>query len=346
MAAITPRKNDQGEVIGWQVRVRKKGWPTQTKTLTSKRDAQTWARRIEADIERGSFVSATLAEQTTFAELAQRFADEYAPHHYRGRGWAYKLQQLRKRLDAYSLAALTPSRVAEYRDDRLADADTRYRKTSHAKTVSPATVKTELDLLSKMLTVAQKEYGIPLPSGNPVQHIRKPKDAQARDRRLSESEFAALLDECERSRNPWLKAAVLFAVETAMRRGEMLGLKWNAIDLGRRIAMLTETKNGEARAVPLSSRAVEVLQGLPRSADGRVFPLESISLYHAFSAATKRAGIEDYRWHDLRHEAVSRLFERGDLSTMDVAAISGHKTLQMLKRYTQLRAEKLAERLG
>ena len=105
-------------------------------------------------------------------------------------------------------------------------------------------------------------------------------------------------------------------------------------------------KNGEARAVPLNSEAVAVLEALPRSINGVVFPVERMTLYHAFAAACKRAKLDNFTWHDLRHEALSRLAERGDFSVLELAAVSGHKTLQMLKRYTHLQATKLAEKMG
>jgi len=134
-----------------------------------------------------------------------------------------------------------------------------------------------------------------------------------------------------------------------MRQGELLNLDWKDIDKKRRLALLLDPekiKTEEPRAVPLTSRALAVLESIPRSTTGKVFPVERLTLYHAFVAACKRAGIKDYTWHDLRHEALSRLAERGDLSVLELAAISGHKTLQMLKRYTHLQAEKLAQKLG
>jgi len=345
MAGIYPRKDDAGNIIGWQAQVRKKGWPVQTKTFTSKRDAETWARRVEADIERGSFIPATLAERTTFSEIAERFEHEYAPHHYRGEGWRWKLTRLRERLGAFSLAALTPQLVANYRDERLADPDPRYTKHPAPPTVSPATVKTELDLLSKVLSVATKEFGIPMPHGNPVLNIRKPKDSPPRDRRLTEKEWQALVRECRSSRNRWLLPALEFAVETAMRQDEQLSLRWENVSLGRAVAVLRKTKNGEERGVPLSKRAVEILSSIPHSMDGRVFPIEAMTLYHAFKAACRRSGIEDYTWHDLRHESISRWAENGDMSIHELKIISGHKTTQMLNRYTHLHAEKVAEKM-
>ena len=131
-----------------------------------------------------------------------------------------------------------------------------------------------------------------------------------------------------------------------MRQGELLGLRWGNVDLKNRVALLPLTKNGDSRAVPLSSEAVAVLVALPRPIDDVVFPAERLTLYHAFTAACKRAGLTDFTWHDLRHEALSRLAERGDFSVLELAAVSGHKTLQMLKKYTHLQASKLAEKMG
>nr|WP_226832489.1 site-specific integrase [Acidithiobacillus sulfurivorans] len=174
---------------------------------------------------------------------------------------------------------------------------------------------------------------------NPVLSVRKPSPGKARDRRLSPIEEKKLLGEC----TPSLKAIILFALETGMRRGEIRKMLWKDVDLNKCTAQLFDTKNGEDRTIPLSSRAVNVLKSLPRNINGKVFPGADIS--HTFAAACKRAGIEDLRFHDLRHEATSRLFEK-NLNPMQVAAITGHKTLQMLKRYTHLRAEDLAKLLG
>ena len=126
-----------------------------------------------------------------------------------------------------------------------------------------------------------------------------------------------------------------------MRQGELLGLNWNAVDRKRSIAILKDTKNGEVRAVPLSPIALDVLGELPVSIKGKIIPVERMTIFHAFQAACKRAGIEDFTWHDLRHLALTRLAERGDMTVLELAAVSGHKTLQMLKRYTHLQAEKL-----
>jgi integrase len=333
----------------WQAIVRIKGHPPQSSTFARKIDAEKWAASTETEMRRGAFVATAQAERTSLSEIAKRFANEFAPHHYRGAGWKHKLAHLVDRLGHYSLIAITAPVVARYRDARLGDADPRYKNPHKAPTVSGATVKTELDLLSKLLDWTEKECGIALPAGNPVQSIRKPKNGTPRNRRLTPEEWIRLQEECVASSNIYLSAAVTLAVETAMRQGELLGLRWEDIDKKRRLALLLDPKKiktEEPRAVPLSSAALAALESMPRALDGRVIPQQRTTLYKSFEAAVKRAGIKDYTWHDLRHEALSRLAERGDLNVLEIAAVSGHKTLQMLKRYTHLQAENLAKKLG
>lgn len=330
----------------WRAKIRRNGQPRISKTFPTKAAAEAWARAVEADMDKGAYRSAVEAERTTFAEIADRFETEFAPHHYRGQAWKHKLAHLGDRFGAYFLAAITPARVAQYRDDRLRDPDPRYKDPATAPRLSPATVKSEIDLLSKVLDVASKELGVPLPAGNPVASIRKPASGKARDRRLTPEQWTRLLDECEKSGNAWLKPAVLLSVETAMRQGELLGVTWKNVNIARRHIMLSSTKNGEARPVPLSSAAIAILESLPRSMRGPVVPQDRMTIYTAFKRAVARAGIDGYTWHDLRHEAISRLAERGDLSLIELAAVSGHKTMQMLKRYAHMRVEDLAKKIG
>lgn len=333
----------------WQAKIRRKGWPTQSKTFRTKTEAEAWSRRVEADMDKGVYQSASDAERNTFSHIAKRFKEEFAPHHYRKRedekeAWRFQLARLDEYFGDYSLAAIDQKLVATYRDSRLQP-----QPGAKRKAVGVSTVRKEIYMLSKVLGFAASECGIALPRGNPVDKVRKPSDGKARDRRLTATEWAALERECNKSRNPWLAQALALAVETAMRQGELLNLEWKHIDKKRRLAMLLDPdkiKNEEPRAVPLTSKALAVLDAIPRSTTGKVFPVERLTLYHAFIAACKRADINDYTWHDLRHECLSRLAERGDLSMLELAAISGHKTLQMLKRYTHLQAEKLAQKLG
>jgi integrase len=179
-----------------------------------------------------------------------------------------------------------------------------------------------------------------------VPKVRYPRLPTGRERRLEGDEEARLLDAL--SQNLIMHAAVRFALETAMRRGELAAMKWRDVDLHRCLLIIPETKTGTPRTIPLSSRAMNVLRELrahPTSIDGVVFTRRPPYFTERFAAARKRAGIEDLRFHDLRHEAVSRLFERG-LNVMEVATISGHQDLRMLNRYTHLRPEDLLKKLG
>jgi integrase len=205
-------------------------------------------------------------------------------------------------------------------------------------------------VIGHLFEVARREWGIPV--ANPVKDIKAPAENKARDRRLQpelggqESEEARLLNACREARNPYLLPIVRLALETAMRQGELISLRWENVNLVRRTAHLPDTKNGEARTVPLSTIAVESLRSLPRNLNGQVFGgLTGQAVQQSFVRAVRRAGIEGLRFHDLRHEATSRLFERG-LNIMEVASITGHKDLRMLRRYTHLRAEDLAKKLG
>lgn len=337
----TFRQRDSGY---WQAIVRRKGHPDQSKTFRTKNDAEAWARDIESKIDKGVYVSTNQAERTSFSDLANAFRNDYAPKHYKVRedmkeAWRFQVDRLEEFFGQYSLAAIDQRLVAKFRDLRLDGSKGRMA-------VGEATVRKELFMLSKMLGFAEIELGIPLPRGNPVERVRKPREGKGRDRRLTAEEWKSLARELRKSRNPYLWPAVLLAIETAMRQEELLTLRRNCIDQERRIALIPDTKNGEPRAVPLSTRALAAINGLPKTTSGIVLPMERMTLYHAFVAACKRAEIEDYTFHDLRHEALSRLAERGDFSVLELAEVSGHKTLQMLKRYTHLNAERLAKKLG
>ena len=333
MATIRKRGDHQ-----YEVQVRRLGFPRLTKTFLTKRDAELWAWNVESEIRRNVFVDAREAEKWTISDLIAKFKTDYAPHHYKQRedgreAWKYQVNQLDESLGKYSVAALDQKLIAKFRDDRL-------------KEVEGSTVRKELFMLSKILKFGESECGIVLPRGNPVSKVRKPAEGRSRDRRLTDQEWTELEKECRASRNIYLWPAVELAVETGMRQGEILGLDWTDVDMKKKFVQLRDTKNGEDRAVPLSPAALTVLQKMPRSISGKVFPIQRITLSAAFQAARKRAEIEDFHFHDLRHEALSRFSERGDFSVLEIASISGHKTLAMLKRYTHLNVEKLADKLA
>lgn len=334
MATIRKKGNFQ-----YHVQIRKKGFPTVTKTFETKTEAEDWVAVKESEMVRGLYVDSSEAERTTLGDLIDRFTKEFAPLHYRERedkkeSWRFQCAHLKRELGKYSLAGVDQKIVKKYRDDRK-------------KIVSGSTVRKELYMLSKLFGYAEKEEEIALPRGNPVLKIRMPADGKPRDRRLTADEWIKLASECRASRNIYLWSAVEFAIESSTRQGELLFVKWKNVDLVKGTAFLEKTKNGPARTVPLSPRAIAILKGLPRSISGDVIPVQRMTLYHVFKAAVKRAGIEDFTFHDLRHEGLSRLAERGDFSLLEMAAVSGHKTLQVLKKhYVHLQAENLAKKLG
>ncbi|MHB1320838.1 MAG: site-specific integrase [Acidithiobacillus ferrivorans] len=361
MATINARKgpdeNDKMVVIGYQAIVRKKGHPSQTKTFRAKHDAERWARQVESEMDRGMFVQRTESEQTTLNELLDRYSREVLPTLKGGHREQSRIKALQNGLGAYSLAILNSSMIAKYRDKRLS---TISEKTE--RLVGPQTVKHELGLLQRALKMAVMEWGIALPGGIPTATVKKPSLPPARNRRLIDDEEERLLAACAEARNVWLRPVVVFAIETAMRAGEIvetwklnkktgkremvsIGLQWSEVNLKKRTAHLPKTKNGEARTVPLSSRAVATLEALPRNLDGRVFGVTYEGIHQSYVRACRRASITGLTFHDLRHEAISRLFEKG-FNPMEVSTITGHKTLQMLKRYTYLRAKDLAKRMG
>jgi integrase len=289
-------------------------------------------------MDAGGFISRTEAESTTLRELLERYLAEITPLK---KGAAPEtariLALLRHPMAQHVVAGIRGVDIACYRDERL-------------NKVCSGTVKRDLVILSHLFEVARKEWGVHVQ--NPVRDIKTPSDSKARDRRLQSdehgqnSEETRLLAACQRARNPYLLPIVRLALETAMRQGELVSLHWEHIDLTRRTAHLPDTKNGESRTVPLSTTAVKILRSLPRSIHGQVFPgLTTEAVKRAYARAVRRATIEDLRFHELRHEATSRLFEKG-LNIMEVASITGHKDLRMLRRYTHLKAEDLARKLG
>jgi integrase len=252
---------------------------------------------------------------------------------------SYRIDQLcRSRLAQKQLRTISSPDIATYRDERLSLVNART-----GKPISPATVRLEMSLLSSLFDVARIEWGAT--ESNPVQNVRKPAAPPGRDRRLLPREERKILRHCHSYPNPELYSIVVLALETAMRQGEILKLTWEHINFKSGVAHLPETKNGTKRDVPLSQKAREALVRLGAKKKGQVFSYTSNGLKSSWRYMLIKLDIEDLHFHDLRHEACSKLFELGTLDIMEVAAISGHKSLSMLKRYTHLRAARLVKKL-
>lgn len=252
----------------------------------------------------------------------------------------YRIRPIAEELGHLSLSEITPIHIVAYRDKRLATPHPRIKD----QTLATSTVKLELMLLSHVYSIAISEWGMDS-LVNPVQKVRKPKAPPGRSRRLTQREEKKILRAALRHSNSELYAIVVLALETAMRQGEILSLRWDNISWKKRTALLPMTKNGETREVPLSLAAVDVLKThLTPKVEGRVFSYTSEGLKSTWRAFIKGLKIEDLHFHDLRHCCISSLLERG-LSTIEVATISGHKSMAMLKRYSHLYAYKLVEKL-
>lgn len=317
----------------WQARVRRKGYPETARTFTSKKDAEHWARDTEAEMQRGAYISRTMAESTTLREIVDRYIEEVSPTLRGHEANKYRLRALqRQRIAQYSMAALTPEVVANWRNEL-------------ASRIAPATIVRELATLGAIINHARREWGVHI--ANPVELVRKPTVPPGRSRVLSPEEEATALAACAPNgrRQPWLQAAIILSLETAMRRGELLALRWENVHLDRRTAFLPMTKNGTARTVPLSSRAVAALEAMPRSPDGRVIPMSHYAISLRFRQLRERIGLEKFRWHDLRHTAATRIARKLP-NIIELSSVTGHKSLAMLKRYVHPEAEELARKLG
>jgi integrase len=325
----TLRKRNNGH---WQARVRKASQSI-TKTFIHKADAERWARQVEVEIQKGGYTNLVLAERTTFAEIIERYITEVLPTLRGGKADFIRLKALARRpIAKLYMISLTPQNIAKHRDERL-------------KEIAPATVIRELSYFSSIINHARREWGIHI--NNPVALVAKPKSTQGRTRIMDISETNALFEALRPTgrKSIWMLPLVKLALETAMRRSELLGLRWDHIDLERRTIFLQLTKNGTSRTVPLSTHAIQILTEIPRMIDGRVFPITHEVVSQAFSRARKQARVADIRFHDLRHMAITRLAEKLP-NLIELSAVSGHKSLAMLKRYYHPNPEQLAEKLG
>jgi integrase len=290
------------------------------------------------------------AVKLTLDSLLVRYADEVTPAKKGKRAELLRIKKLRR----FPIAALPVQLV-----DRSALRD--FMAAGTKEGWSSSTTRKYLMLISALFTTAIKRWGYRFE--NPVRTIEVPSNGVGRTRRLESGEYDRLLESLQRCRSRYLPALFVLAVETAARRGELLKLNWRDIDLTACTAVLRDTKNSEDRVIPLSSLARRTLKALPRGIVGPVFPLPEHKVRSGFEMARLRARriyvkecmdagkepdpnyLSGLRFHDLRREATSRLFEHG-FDLMEAASVTGHKTLAMLKRYTNLRAEDLARKLG
>ncbi len=315
----------------WEARIRKRGYPTTCKTFETKLEAEAWAKDVETKMNKSIFVSSKEAEQYTLSECLDRYIEEYIPKLKHAKREEDRARAIQRRAIAHRVMATIRARdIADFRREREAEG------------VSGNTIRLDFALLSKLFNYARSDWGMESLQ-NPVELAAKPKVEKGRERRLEDDEEEKLLN----AASPIFKPLILFALETAMRREEIASLKWSNVNFKKPSVFLPETKNTEPRTVPLSPAALEILKNLPRQEGVElVFGVSADFITDNMKQIRPKAGIENLRFHDLRHEATSRFFERTDLDVMEIKGITGHKTLQMLARYTHLRTARLAGRLA
>lgn len=316
----------------WQTQVRRSGHRGISRSFILRNDAVHWAREMEIRADRSEFPADTkVLNRITLADMVLRYRDTIS---IKKRG--YEIERvvltafLRHPICRKPLSQVTTEDFASYRDERL-------------QTIKPSTLRRQFSPLQNMYEIARIEWNLPIRE-NPVSKLRVASSDQRRERRLNDGELENLTAAAQRFRNPLILPIVLFAIETGMRRSEILRLTWNDVLPGKRSAVLQQTKNGHSRIIPLSTRALSILRTVQET-DQRIFPISANAFRLAWERLRARAGLFDLRFHDLRHEAISRFFERG-LSVPEVALISGHRDPRMLFRYTHPVREAILKKLS
>lgn len=335
---IDKRINKDG-TIGYRARVRIKGQPAVTKTLSSLTLAKKWKKDTEVEIEKGRYFDKIEAQKHTLGEAIDRYIKMVLPGKPKNAKNVYHhLLWWKKQLGNYSLDCVKPSLLAEKKDLLLAE------PTERGKQRSSTTVVRYLSSLSHLFTVAVKEWG--WLTENPMQKVSKPRISNNRVRFLSDDERVRLLEACKKSRNPYLYTVVILALSTGMRYSEIMKLSYEDVDCDLGIITLKETKNGEVRSIPLVELPLilvkEHIQKRSKTS-ALLFPSPNnsskpIDIRSAWEKAAKEAGISNFRFHDLRHTTASYLAMNGH-SLLDIATLLGHKDLQMTKRYSHLSQE-------
>ncbi|WMJ09310.1 site-specific integrase [Nitrosomonas sp. sh817] len=338
MANIEKRISNDG-ITSYRVKIRLKGFPSQSATFERLTDAKKWAQQTESAIREGRHFKTTEAKRHTLAEMIDRYCRDVLPSKKSAKDQMQQLAWWKSEIGSYSLADVTPSLIGECRDKLGREI------TIRNKLRSPASVVRYMAALSHALTIAVKEWG--WLEDNPMRKVTKPKESRGRVRFLSDDERMRLLKACKESSNPYLYTVVVLALSTGMRQGEIMGLTWDVVDLNQGRAILHETKNGERRAVAITGHALELLKALskvrridcnllfPAKENTPQKPQKSMDLRTPWETAVKKAELHDFKFHDLRHSAASYLAMNG-ASLAEIAEVLGHKTLQMVKRYAHL----------
>ena len=330
----------------YSVTIRKSGIPTKAKSFDTLQEAKKWATKIEAEIDSGRpQQKRKKLGKLTFGDLIERYIEEASQFKEFCESKSVTLRLTQREFGSTPLSSLTIEKVIEYAKQRRLGSDTK-------KGVAPSTLNTQLQYMGEIIEFARVAWGIDLGS-NPARDARyalsKMKlvgPSRKRDRRLRPGEYERLL---EATKGHWVSHFIVVAVHNAMRLGEIHGLAWEDIDFNGRELIIRDRKDpnqkeGNDQTIPMADETWSLLHGLWHTSKkrGRVFcqVASPKSVSDKFADVVSIAAIEDLHFHDLRHEACSRLFEKG-MSIQQVSLISGHRSWDSLKRYTQLRAEEV-----
>ncbi|HEV3458245.1 MAG TPA: site-specific integrase [Thermoanaerobaculia bacterium] len=320
--------------VSWRVRIRMKGHPIQTETFDRKTDAAQWAESVRAAIREGRRFPTSEARRHTLAELIDRYRQEKLPDYDEGeqRQRAAKLAWWRARLGDRYLSDLTPAAISDARSSLA-------RMGPGEKPAAPATQNRYLAVLRHALNIAKNEWG--WLEDNSAKKVRPKREPRGLVRYLSQEERERLLAACQESDDPRLYPIVLVALSTGARKSEVVRLRWRDIALDRRTAVLQKTKNGERRTLVLAGQVLDVLKEMAcvrQIGSDLVFVgRRGIAAFprKPWDAAVQAAGLEDFRFHDLRHTFASYLAMSG-ATLPELCEALGHKTLAMVKRYAHL----------
>ena len=352
MAAIRERKDQNGKV-SYQAQVRIQGYPPQSKTFLRKTDAKQWAIQTETEIRTGMTIRKSTASKHTVREMLERYRDNVLIDKANG-GKDHKthIAWWIDELGHYALSEVTTDLVTRSMDKL------KKSKTRLGKSPAPATVLRYLMALSHAFNVARKQWN--WCESSPVENVQRPKVKNERTRYLTDSEREALLHACKNSPNTDLYLVVLLAISTGMRKGEIMGMRWQDIhtapDQSFTRVHLTKTKNDKARSVLLTSPALELMEERrikqidslqAKAATGLIFPSavnanQPVDLRKPWGSALQAAGIEEFRFHDLRHTTASYLAMNG-ASLLSISKVLGHQTTKMTERYSHLATSHIDE---
>lgn len=340
MASIEKRKTKDSKVR-YRALVRRKGHAPISATFDRKTDAKKWAEDKEAEIRQNKHFKYAEAKKHTVGEAIDRYIETKLP--LKPKSAHVQEPQLirwRDEIGNVKLSDLQPSRIVKVRDKLAKETKKTNKKSKPQKQRSLGTVNRYLAAFSHVMTITMKEWA--WIDHNPVLAVQKFKEAKGRTRFLSDEERSRLLNACEESKDPYLYLVVIIAISTGMRKTEIMTLTWENVDLTRGIAFLFETKNSEPRAVPLTGLVLELLEKHRHkrsNSTSYLFPSPKgdwpIDIRSAWRAAVKRANIQDFKFHDLRHTTGSYLAMNG-ATPAEIAEVLGHKTYDMVKRYSHL----------